>query len=150
MFKLRNVHEGLAASPAPDRRLLLVLDDVLVEIRNIFEVFATCSTLEQELLLCEPSVRLDAWSLLGFLFLPRPVIVRGAKGFELSEEVVFIESLFFGTSGCLRFLFTSGTVEIPFFGTANQILEPFFEVFFHPYRYLVIVECTGLIRVEVA
>ena len=119
MIKLRNVREGLAAFPAPDRRLLLVLADVLVEIRNIFEVLATCSTLEQELLLYETSVHLDAWSLLGVLFLPRPVIVRGAKGFKLSEEVVVIESLFFGTSGCLRFPFTSATVEIPIFGKAD-------------------------------
>ena len=58
----RNICESLAALPAPDPRLLLVLDIVVVEFRNDFEGFATRSTLEQRLLLTGIMVRLGTLS----------------------------------------------------------------------------------------
>lgn len=78
-----NVFEGLAAFSALDRRLLLVLRLVGVELENCLEHFPTGATLEEKLLLRRGLVRLGAFSLVDFFLLTRPMIIRGVKVLKL-------------------------------------------------------------------
>ena len=89
----RSVREGLAASSAPDRRLLLVFDFVVFELRDALEIFATRSTLEQKLLSCGTGDRLGALGFVRFLLLPSPTMVRGVRVFERGRRFLIIDSL---------------------------------------------------------
>lgn len=88
----RSARQGLAAFSAAARRLLLVVDIMLVEFCNIPKGFATCSVLELKLLLYETPVRLGAWRFVEFL-LPRPMIVGDIGAFVVGEEFLAVDCL---------------------------------------------------------
>lgn len=88
----RSVRQGLAAFSAPARRLLLVVDIMLVEFCNIPKGFTTFSTLAPKLLLYGTPVRLGARRFVEFL-LPRSTLVRDIGAFELGEEFLAVDCL---------------------------------------------------------
>lgn len=133
----RDACEGLAASPASDRRLLLLVVRIVgVEFGNVLELFETCAALEEKLLLYEILRRLVALSLVGFHPLPRPRIIRGVKVLKCCGWLIVINCLIkhivTSTSGFSKFLFIPALVNILIFREVDQVFTLSFEIYSCP------------------
>lgn len=151
----RNVREGFAAFSAPDRRLLVVLDIVVVvvELCDVLEFFAACSTFKEKLLFYENLVHLDVLSLAGLL-LPRPRNVRSVRDVDPGKGNRFVKgvvaSFVLGTSRCPKILFTCTAVEILIFRKVDCVFTFSFEEVIRRHRGRTIIECTSFVGIRIA